>query len=346
MIKNESQVGPSGNNRVTWKSPSNIAIVKYWGKHGEQLPANPSMSLTLSEAYTVTSVDHVPGTGQVRFLFEGNEKPEFTARVVKYIDRLRRDMPILGELDLTINSENSFPHSAGIASSASAMSALALCLYSVALDAGNSVDQSASFYARLGSGSACRSLDGPVVAWGEMDGIEGSSDLSGVRVSGIHKVFETFRDSILIVDRSEKQVKSTAGHALMHTNPYADQRFGRARKQLGRLLKAMRTGDIKTFGEIAEAEALDLHAMMMTSTPSYMLMRPGTVEIIERVRSFRRQHDVPVYFTLDAGPNAHILYPESAEQEVLRLIDSELKQYCADGMIIHDKTGHGAIQIH
>ncbi len=346
MSNYESQGGPSVRQRVTWKSPSNIAIVKYWGKHGEQLPANPSLSLTLSEAYTVTSIDYVPGTGNVRFLFEGQEKPGFTERVVRYVDRLRLDMPALGELDMTINSENSFPHSAGIASSASAMSALALCLYSIAHGDGVIANTKASHYARLGSGSACRSVEGPVVAWGQVDGVDGSSDLYGVSVGGIDPVFESFRDSILIVDRSEKQVKSSAGHALMHTNPYAQQRFDRANLQLGSLLGAMRKGDIETFGEIAEAEALDLHAMMMTSTPSYMLMRPGTVEIIERIRAYRAEQGVPVYFTLDAGPNVHVLYPHSVDLEVKRFIEEELKPYCTDGMIIHDKVGHGAIRVY
>ena len=346
-MNNESQGGPAINGRVTWKSPSNIAIVKYWGKHGEQLPSNPSMSLTLSEAHTVTSVDYNPGSGKIRFLFEGAEKPEFSARVEKYIHRLTSEMPKLGDLDLTINSENSFPHSAGIASSASAMSALALCLTTIADDEQYFKERirKASNFARLGSGSACRSMEGPVVAWGKIEKIDGSSDLYGVPVAGMHEVFSSFRDSILIVDRSEKHVKSSAGHALMHGHPYAKQRFERARTQLERLVDAMRAGDIETFGEIAESEALDLHAMMMASTPSYILMKPGTLDILQRVRAFRKQTGTRLYFTLDAGPNVHLLYPEEDEPVVRNLITDELVHFCMDGLVIHDKVGNGAVQI-
>ena len=337
--------GPGTKGRSTWKSPSNIAIVKYWGKHGEQLPANPSLSLTLSEAYTITSVDYRPGNGNVRFLFEGTEKPDFAARVQKYVTRLGRDMPLLSKLDLTINSENSFPHSAGIASSASAMSALALCLSSIVGTRDATFITKASHYARLGSGSACRSLEGPVVVWGEHKHVPDSTDDHGVRLHNVHPTFSTFCDSILIVDKGEKHVKSSVGHALMHNHPYAKQRFERAHAQLSRLVTAIEKGDVATFGEIAEAEALDLHAMMMTSSPSFVLLKPGTLDILEKVRAFRERTGLHAYFTLDAGPNVHLLYPKSSESTVRNWIDSELTRYCADGMVIHDKVGDGAVQI-
>lgn len=335
--------------RVKWRSPSNIAIVKYWGKHGEQLPTNPSISLTLSEAATTTSIDYKPGSGLVEFLFEGNRNEEFEDRVTKYINRIAGEHSVLHQLDLKIESSNSFPHSAGIASSASAMSALALCLGSI-VHKGAAMDErafleEASFNARLGSGSASRSVAGPVMLWGATEHLLNSHDEWAVQVEDVDPVFSTFRDSILIVSKEEKQVKSTAGHALMNGHPYAQQRFDNARNHIGELLSILRNGDLGGFVDLCEQEALDLHAMMMTSVPPYLLIRPGTVAVIEALHDFRAQSGLPVCMTLDAGPNIHMLYPESAEAQVRPWIDSELLRYCADGMCIHDRVGTGAKQL-
>lgn len=335
---------------VAWKSPSNIAIVKYWGKHGEQLPANPSLSLTLSEAHTTMQVAYKPGTGSVEFYFEGKINQPFASRVTEYISRLTSDNPILSEVDFEIRSENSFPHSAGIASSASAMSALALCIGSIVYRKGDKKIDSdfwrmASHNARLGSGSASRSIRGPVMIWGEVDEVSGSSDHFAIEAPSVHPVFRSFRDTILIVDKGEKQVKSSVGHALMHNHPYAKQRFDRARTHMHNLLHAMRTGDLQLFGEIAEAEAMDLHAMMMTSTPPYLLIKPNTISVINALHNYRTETNLPVFMTLDAGPNIHLLYPEEVAIKVEEWIETELKQYCIEGRMIHDQVGLGSERI-
>ena len=143
-------------NKITWRSPSNIAIVKYWGKHGEQLPANPSISLTLSNAFTETSVEYRDGDGSIEFYFDGVKNDAFGTRVKSVIQRLATDMPELRGLNMRISSSNSFPHSAGIASSASAMSALALCMSSVTAELSGNVGpmtdiSRVSHFARLGA---------------------------------------------------------------------------------------------------------------------------------------------------------------------------------------------------
>ncbi|RLD20425.1 MAG: diphosphomevalonate decarboxylase [Bacteroidetes bacterium] len=352
MVNTQKQLqkNKSENGVVVWKSPSNIAIVKYWGKHGEQLPANPSLSLTLSVAHTTTEVAYKPGDGKVTFYFEGKPNQSFASRVRKYIARLAQDKKLLSGLDLEIRSQNSFPHSAGIASSASAMSALALCIGSIVYeDENKEIDKGfwkmASYNARLGSGSASRSIRGPVMIWGESDEVPGSSDRFAIKAPSIDPVFDTYRDTILIVDQEEKQVKSSVGHALMHNHPYAKKRFSRARKHLHELLIAMQTGDVRLFGKIAEAEALDLHGMMMTSTPPYVLMKPNTLSVINALYEFRANTDLPVYMTLDAGPNVHLLYPEDAAPRVEEWIDAELKQYCIEGRMIYDHVGRGPERI-
>ena len=149
---------------VTWKSPSNIALVKYWGKYPVQIPANPSISFTLSAAATTTTLKYAPGTGQIEVYLEGVSTPSFLPKIKTFLERTAEQFPFASTLDLEIHTSNSFPHSSGIASSASGMSALALCLMSVKQALGLSVSdffQEASEAARLGSGSGSRSVFGP-----------------------------------------------------------------------------------------------------------------------------------------------------------------------------------------
>lgn len=144
---------------TTWKSPSNIALVKYWGKHGVQLPNNASLSLTLENAHTITTLKayRLHSGLQVKYLFEEEHRPDFEAKVKRYIETLRNEMPFIDEYALEIQSRNSFPHSVGIASSASSMSALALCLVSLEYASQRKPTHTpaffnrASFIARLGS---------------------------------------------------------------------------------------------------------------------------------------------------------------------------------------------------
>ncbi|MEI8348339.1 MAG: diphosphomevalonate decarboxylase, partial [Pseudomonadota bacterium] len=119
---------------IIWKSPANIALIKYWGKKGHQLPCNPSLSMTLRESCTITALSwrDNPGKGpQVKFTFAGKSEEKWVKRIEKYLQTILPHMPALSDLDLAIESQNLFPHSAGMASSASAFSALALCLCSL-----------------------------------------------------------------------------------------------------------------------------------------------------------------------------------------------------------------------
>src|SRR5690606_3451821 len=122
--------------RVTWIAPSNIALVKYWGKREEQIPANPSLSFTLDTSRTTTTLKfskaETPAKDPVfELYFEGNKKENFKPKIRTFFNRIKTYCPYLWEYELVINSENSFPHSSGIASSASGMSALALCIMSM-----------------------------------------------------------------------------------------------------------------------------------------------------------------------------------------------------------------------
>ena len=160
----------------------------------------------------------------------------------------------------------------------------------------------------------------------------------------MHPVFKTYHDSILIVSDAKKAVSSRAGHALMDTNPYADVRYDQARQHTRALLEVLKAGDLEAFCRITEAEALQLHALMMCSEPSFILIKPNTLRIINTLYEFRKETDIPVCFTLDAGPNVHILYPDRDAELVERFIMDELEPYCVEGKWIADRVGDGPSQ--
>lgn len=326
------------------QSPSNIAIVKYWGKHGNQLPNNPSISFTLSRCHTDTSIKFRRNDSDkytMRFLFKGKESPKFQEKIEKYLIDNQQYFGFLKGLDLEVESSNSFPHSSGIASSAASMSALVLCLLQIEKAVNQDVTlldmRKASFLSRLASGSAARSVFPVMSLWGATPSISDSSDDYAVPLADmVNPVFKTYHDSILIVSNKEKSVSSRVGHSLMNGHPLAEKRYQTARENTEKLLKVLKDGDIATFIEIAEAEALQLHEMMATSTPPYKLVEPNTLNIIEAVRNFRQETKIPACFTLDAGPNVHLLYPDSYDSQVKSFIKDNLLQYCHDNQCIDD----------
>ncbi|RZJ61035.1 MAG: diphosphomevalonate decarboxylase, partial [Flavobacterium sp.] len=176
------------NGSFEWSAPSNIALVKYWGKKDNQVPANPSISFTLNNCKTITKLSYEKKQDSgISFdlLFEGQPKESFRPKIEKFFQRIIQYLPFFNDYHFTINTQNTFPHSSGIASSASGMAALAMNLMSLErlLDPTMSdehFNQKASFLARLGSGSACRSINGSVIVWGEHAEIANSSDLFGV----------------------------------------------------------------------------------------------------------------------------------------------------------------------
>jgi diphosphomevalonate decarboxylase len=339
------------NGNFEWSAPSNIALVKYWGKKENQIPANPSVSFTLNNCKTVTKLTFSKREKQEGFsfdlLFEGKPKEEFKPKIQKFFERVEIYCPYLKYYHFTIDTQNTFPHSSGIASSASGLAALAMNIMSLERLLYPSMTddyfiQKASFLARLGSGSACRSIKGNVVVWGNHTAIPGSSDLFGIEFPfNIHENFKNFQDTILLVDKGEKQVSSTVGHDLMHNHPFAEQRFEQAHQNLSAIKTILENGNLEDFIKIVESEALTLHAMMMTSMPYFILMKPNTLEIINKIWKFRAETNIPVCFTLDAGANVHVLYPKNTSNETLQFIKTELVGHCQNGQYICDQIGFG-----
>jgi len=350
-------------------------LVKYWGKREPQIPENTSLSFTLDACFTLTTLEFSkrktlhsertkPTLGHnlkshhkilkpIHFdiYFEGEKNDDFKPKIEKFLSLIRQYVPFIADYNFVIHSRNSFPHSSGIASSASGMSALALCIMSLEREINPDLNKTyfnnkASFLARLGSGSAARSIAGELVLWGKHGDFHESSDLYGINFPNkIHSNFKNYHDTILLVDKGEKQVSSTVGHNLMHHHPFAQHRFEQANKNITRLSEVLQSGNLKDFINIVESEALSLHAMMMSSQPYFILMKPNTLEIINKIWAYRAKTSTNICFTLDAGANVHILFPEKEKDIVNRFITNELLQYCQNNHYICDRVGSGAKQI-
>ncbi len=336
---------------TSWQAPSNIALVKYWGKYGRQLPKNPSLSISMQGALTTTRMEArlkpTPGVS-VELWFEGSSNPQFAERISGYLKSITPELPFLNDYHFIFHSNNTFPHSTGIASSASSMAALALCIAEMeqVISGNSNIDNDffrrASELARLASGSASRSVFGGWSLWGNAESVPESSDNYAIPVEFPEdSMFHNPGIAILIVSSSKKSLSSSMGHQLMDGHPYATARYQQAREHLKQLRKAVEKEDFSQFAEIVEREALTLHSLLMTSSEEGLLMKPASLKIIEEVRSFRKTTGTPVCFTLDAGPNLLLIYPETARKAVVAFVESKLAPLCEGGKWLDDKLGEG-----
>ena len=330
---------------VSASCPSNIALIKYWGKYERQIPANPSISYTLNNCKTNTSMEFVADEKfSVQTFLSGNEEKKFAEKIEKYFRNIEEFLPWILKGKYVIKTENTFPHSSGIASSASGFGAIAKCLMELDQQFSGLQDsdfklRKASFLARLGSGSACRSLYDGLVVWGATKEVEDSSDLYALQYPNdqIHEIFKHFNDWVLLIHEGEKSVSSTVGHSLMNTNPYAERRFQEAHENFAVLKEILKTGDMQNFIKLVEHEALTLHAMMMMSDPAFILMKTGTLAVINKIWDYRKETGLPLFFTLDAGANVHLLFPaEKDEDQIKEFIVKELLQFTQNNGVVKD----------
>lgn len=334
------------NQLVSASCPSNIALIKYWGKYENQIPANPSISYTLNHCRTNTTMEFFAGEDfSVQTFLAGNEEKKFAEKIEKYFKNIEPYLPWILKGKYIIKTENTFPHSSGIASSASGFGAIAKCLMNLdeIFNSNNQqpefTNQKASFLARLGSGSACRSLYEGLVVWGKTAEVEGSSDLFAVPYNNdeIHPIFRNFNDWVLLIHEGQKSVSSTVGHGLMNTNPYAERRFQEAHENFTKLKTILSSGDMEGFIKLVEHEALTLHAMMMMSDPAFILMKTGTLEVINKIWDFRKITGLALFFTLDAGANVHLLFPNDIDNDrITDFIQTELIPLTQKGGVVKD----------
>jgi diphosphomevalonate decarboxylase len=268
----------------------NIAFIKYWGncEPEARIPANGSISMNLSGLETRTSVafDAFLSSDDLTL----NRQPAGGAalgRVSDFLDHIRQKAGI--NHFARVESENNFPMGAGIASSASAFAALALAASTAA---GLELNESElSRLARLGSGSACRSIPG------------GFTD------------HWNLVDCVAIVSQEHKLTGSTEGHALAHTSPIQSARVADAPRRLKQCRQAILDRDFESFAEVTELDCNLMHAVMMTSTPRLIYWQPATLAIIQWVQA-RRQEGIQVCYTVDAGPNVHVLCTKEYAMQV------------------------------
>ena len=352
FISNDFDISNIKVKTFTSSAPSNIALVKYWGKKEGQIPTNTSLSFTLNNCLTkteLTCIKQAKANDTIDFsvFLEGKLKEDFKPKIRTFLNRILMYMPFLRDFKFEIRTQNTFPHSSGIASSASGMAALSACLMQLEKTLNPTISEvyfnkKTSFIARLGSGSASRSVEGPVVIWGNHPKIKNSSDLYGIKAPfELHPNFKDYCDSILLVDKGEKTVLSSIGHGLMNMHPFASERFKQANKHVSEIAEVLKKGDLKTFMAIVESEALTLHAMMMTSNPYFILMKPNTLKIINKIWEFRASSGLNLCFTLDAGANVHLLYPQNEKEQTQLFIKDSLLQYCENEQVINDNLGLG-----
>ncbi|MCK9639430.1 MAG: diphosphomevalonate decarboxylase [Prolixibacteraceae bacterium] len=339
--------------KIGWSAPSNIALIKYWGKRANQLPDNGSMSITLENSSTTTYLfirkkEKSDGEIGMKYYFHGTLNQKFGKKIDLLLSHLVTEMPFLYDYKLAFHSENNFPHGAGIASSASSMAAAALCLVTLEQIVTKRKRSKTEFFrrasviARQGSGSAARSIYGGIVTWGTVASLEGTSDQYATPFP-LHELsrLKQARDIILIVNAKEKQVSSSLGHAMMAAHPYREGRKNQATNNLSELIKAISEDNYHLVAKIAENEALSLHALLMTSSSGTILLQPNTLQIIEEIKKFRESTGLDLFFTIDAGPNVHLIYFEDQREMVLQFVKEKLIRYCENEHWIDDKIGLG-----
>jgi len=317
--------------RVTVRAGANIAFIKYWGNRGcdLNLPLNASISLTLASCVTNTTVAILPRAAKDEVRIGGRAPDKATLRRIESFLDIVRERAHRRER-LRVVSENTFPSGAGIASSASGFAALALAastVYGLRLDA-----KELSRLARRGSGSAARSVMG-----GFVELHPGDSDEAAVAEQiAPESSWPDIRDLIVILSKAHKEVSSSRGHGLAATSEMLPARLRAVGARAERVREAILKKDLEALGEAAEADALSMHAVMMTSRPPLIYWSGRTLDAIRCVWELRRE-GFPAWFTIDAGPNVHVLTTASASAEVERRL-----RLSVGGELIIDSPGPGA----
>ncbi|PJC28467.1 diphosphomevalonate decarboxylase [Candidatus Shapirobacteria bacterium CG_4_9_14_0_2_um_filter_40_11] len=299
--------------KATAKAPANIASIKYWGRKDEKLrlPANDSISMNLSEVFTITTVEFSESykKDEVKLVGKKLDRKE-EKRIIDHLDRVRNLAKI--KTFAKVVTKNNFPTGTGIASSASGFAALTVA--AVKASGLEFSERQLSILARQGSGSACRSIPDGFVEWKS-----GSSSDSSYAHTLFPPDWLNIVDILAVVEKKTKKISSSEGHALTESSPFYGVRISGMKDKLKKIKQALANKDFKTFGEISEAEAVNMHAVMMTSCPPLYYWTPETLKIILSVIEWREE-GLPVYFTIDAGPNVHLLaLPEEIDKIVQRL---------------------------
>ncbi len=297
--------------KATAVAPSNIAFIKYWGKKDEKLrlPENGSISMNLDNLLTKTTVEFSSSFRLDQMIIDG-EKELGTGfyRVVSQLNRIRRLAHISEKAKIV--SKNNFPRGTGLSSSASGFAALT---FAASKAAGlNLNEKELSTLTRFGSGSACRSIPDGFVEW-----LDGETSDSSYAVSLYPANYWNILDIVVIVSNEIKEVSSTEGQKLAKLNPFFPVRISRIKSKIAQLKKHLKEKNFQEFGELIESEAIELHAIMLTSKPSLMYWLPDGLRVMKMAKKWRDE-GLPVYFTVNTGQNIHLIVEEKNKNKLLK----------------------------
>ncbi len=327
--------------KATAIAPANIAFIKYWGKADDalRLPLNSSISMNLSECTTTTTVEFSDSYKEdaVEFLDQEaltilsrplQDCQSESLRVCKHLDNMRARAG--NTWRARVVTKNSFPKSAGIASSASGFAALTVAA-AEALDLALS-EKELTMLARLGSGSACRSIPDGFVEW-----LKGKNSQTSYAYSLYPEDHWDVRDIVVVVQTSQKKTGSTEGMDGVRTSPFWNKRLRDMPDTIKKIKIALVKKDFRLLGETIESECVNMHAVMMTQKPPIYYWNGTTMDIIRSVCDWRKQ-GIPVYFTIDAGPNVHLICEAKDEQ----IISKKAREIAGIEKIIVNKPARGA----
>lgn len=309
--------------KATAQAHPNIALIKYWGNRDQalRLPSNPSLSMNMAGLITTTTVEFDPALKHDMLILGGRDIADAgRERVSRFLDQVRKktsevvrtdgspETSEVSDLFAIVDSRNNFPAGAGMASSASGFAALALAATAAA---GLSLSEAElSRLARLGSGSACRSVPGGFVEWAM-----GGDDQSSYAQSIAPATYWDLYDIVALIDLEHKSIGSTEGHAVAATSPLQAARVATAPDRLAQARSAVLARDFEALAEVVELDSLMMHAVMITSSPVLMYWQPATIAVMQAVRQWRA-NGLAACTTIDAGPNVHVLCTAAASSEV------------------------------
>lgn len=303
--------------KATAHAPANIAFIKYWGKADEalRLPLNASISMNLSEMYTVTTVEFIPDLAhdEVRLL-DGDFSKQEIERVIKSLNVVRNKANV--KYFSRVATQNTFPKGAGAAASASGFAALTVAAFA-ALEV-KLTEKELAVFARMGSGSACRSIPDGLVEW-----VDGQTSDDSYAYSLYPPSYWDLRDLLVVVDSGMKKVSTTEGMKAARTSPMLSARLAALPARIAYLKEAMKRKNFQQLGEIIEEECLDMHRVMQTQTPPLFYWNDTTKKIMDAVGGWRKD-GIPVYFTIDAGPNVHLICEGKDEEKVMKVLQSRI----------------------
>lgn len=299
--------------KATAVAPSNIAFIKYWGKKKPEelnIPQNSSISMNLSDLLTTTTVKFDKNLKEDIVIINDEEIDKEKNKVIKHLDRIRVLAKITEKAKVV--SENNFPSSSGLSSSASGFAALTL---SGTKAAGlNLSEKELSILSRQGSGSSCRSIPDGFVEW-----ISGDSSESSYAHSIYPASYWNIVDIVAIVSRDKKHISSTEGHKIASTSPFFETRIKNIDKKIKLLRKYLKEKKFDGFGELIENEALELHSIYLTSSPNLIYLLPESLRLIRTIKKWR-EGGLPVYFTLNTGQDVHVICEKKNEKKVAKLL--------------------------